>query len=95
MARTYKDIDYIVGTNPYKENEIYAIHFKDGTVKEYRQEPKFTDRFYDNHTQFKGHVNGQPTIIYARFTASWEDNWNEGETTNEYYDRIRRETFSL
>lgn len=93
MARTYKDIDFIVGFEPYTENEEYAIHFKNGDIKTYKNEPKFAEKFYDNHTQFAGEIDGRKVIIYARFVASWEDNWTEGETTPEYYDRIKREVF--
>ena len=93
MARTYKDIDFIIGINPYTENEMYKIHFKDGSVKEYKNEPKFTEKFYDNHTQFSKQVNGEHVVLYVRFVASWEDAWTENETTEEYYERAKREAF--
>ena len=95
MAHTYKDIDYIVGIKPYSDDAVFVIHFKNGTSKEYTQEPKFTDKFYDNHTEFAGKVDGKFAIAFARFTPSWEDPWTDGETTREYYDRVRRETFDI
>lgn len=95
MAHTYKDIDYIVGIRPYSDDAVFTIHFKDGTAKEYKTEPKFTDKFYDNHTEFAGKVDGKFAIAYARFVASWEDPWTEGETPVEYLNRVRRETFDI